>query len=138
MSTAYRTITPFADTNCRTSTSNLEWEISNDAASGARTKTAGRQPTQLGDRIFYGCLSPRCDCGAVLLYLESSLRGDFPVVDVGQPRHWDGLSSATHASWFQDSEVGRVFSDRLCDAHSRRRSHILGGYPPHSSSVCGS
>src|ERR1043166_575373 len=117
--------------------SHQKWseEISNDAASGARKKAARRQSSQLGHRIFYGRLSPGCYCSAVLLYLESSLRCDFAVVDIGKPRHRDGLSSATHPSWLQDPEVGRVFSDHLCDAHSRRRSHLLGGYTSYSSSV---
>src|SRR5579859_83283 len=138
MRTAYKTITPLVGTDLQTPTSKLEWEISHDAASGNRTNTAGRRPSQLGNRIFYGSLSPWRYCGAALFYLESSLRCDCPMVDIGKPRHRYGLSSATHASCLQDSEVGRVFSDRLCDPHSRRRSNLLGGYAPHSSSVRGS
>ena len=68
---------PLVDSDRRTPTSKLEWEISNDAAPGNRAKAVGRRPNQLGNHIFYGRLSPWCCCGAVLLYLESALRAIF-------------------------------------------------------------
>jgi hypothetical protein len=77
--------------------------------------------------FFMGRLSHWRRCGAVFLYMESCLHCDFPLVGIRKLRHRDGLSSATRASRLQDSEVGRVFSDRMRHSHSRRRSDLLGG-----------
>ena len=52
-----------------------------------------------------------------------------------QPRHRHGLSPAADASRLQDSEMGRIFSDRLRHARARRRPDFLGGHAPHPPSV---
>src|ERR1700722_16375739 len=66
--------------------------------------------------------------------MEGIVRCDVPVVDFGKPRNWHELSPVADASRLQDSEVGGIFSDRLCHAGARGRADFLGGDASNSSS----